>query len=169
MKFSFSDMKVSVKFSALGRRTLNCVTNIKKDEWRCHNLSPLYEQETPDPMWRKWIFKMTACHRNGLYGPACLIKSRVVIYPCVRMMCVIRCPCGFCSGLICPESEHSPQDRYHEHQQYHSAPHLNCIFCSDILKLIPGFYYKKVISVSSGGAGIKTGFNRIFRKFETCV
>ena len=146
-------MKVSVKFSALGRRTLNRVTNTKKDNWRCHDLFPLYEDKTPDPTWRIWIFKMTACHpTNRLFGPACLMDSRVVIYPCDRMRCVIRCPCGLCSSLICPESEHSLQDLYHEHQQYHSAPHLNCICCIEILKLIPGFYYKKVISVSSGGA-----------------
>ena len=144
-------MKVPVKFSALSRRSSNSVTNSKKDHEMCHKLSPLYEDQSPDPTWRIWMFKMTACHPSKkLYGPACLRDSRVVIYPCYRFKCVINCPCGLCSGLIRSESDHSLQDRFGDHQQYHSAPHQNCDFCTEILSLIPGFYFRKLVTVSGG-------------------
>ena len=41
-----SDMKTEVTFSALDRRSLNSVTNFKKDHGKCHNLTPLYEDKT---------------------------------------------------------------------------------------------------------------------------
>ena len=146
------DMKVPVSFSALCRRSQNSVTNTKKDDRKCHKLSPMYEDKTLDPTCRNWMFKMTACHPSELlYGPACLLDSRVVIYPCERYKCVIICPCGLCSGLISSESEYcSVQDRFEDHQQYHSAPHHNCAFCAEMFSLIPGFYCRKLITVSEG-------------------
>ena len=144
-------MNVSLSFSALSRRSPNSVTNVKKYHRKCHNLSPLHEEDTPDPTWRIWTFTMTACHPSKfLYGPACLRVDRVLIYPCDRNKCVIRCPCSFCSGIIRPESGHSLQDHYDVHEQYHTAPHLTCVFCSQMLSLIPGFYFRKLISVSGG-------------------
>ena len=139
-------------FSAFCRGSANSVTNTKKDHRKCHKLVPLYEDKTPDPTWRCWMYKMTACHPSEfLYGPACLLDSRVVIYPCERYKCVIICPCGLCSGLISSESEYcSIQDRFEDHQQYHSAPHHNCAFCTEIFSLIPGFYCRKLITVSGG-------------------
>ena len=143
-------MKVPVHFGALCRRSPNSVANTKKDHRKCHNLSPLYQDETPDPTMRIWMFKMTACHPSELlYGPACL-RSRVVIYPCERYKCVIICPCGLCSGLISSGSEYSVQYRFEDHQQYHSAPHNNCSFCTEIFSLIPGFYCRKLITESGG-------------------
>ena len=130
----------------------NSVTNTKKEHGMCHSLSPLYEeQETPDdPTWPKYSGKMnaTACHPSEfLYGPACLRRSRVVIYGCRRNKCVIRCPCRCCSGLV---PEDSLQERFRDHQQYHGAPHLNCVFCTEVLLLIPGFSFMKVTSESGG-------------------
>ena len=124
----------------------NSVTNTKKDHGMCHSLSPLYED---DPTWPKYSGKMnaTACHPSQfLYGPACL-RSRVVIYPCIRNKCVIRCPCMFCSGTV---RVNSLQERFQDHQQYHGAPHLNCVFCTEVLFLIPGFNFLKVTTESGG-------------------
>ena len=150
LKSLISDkMNVSLSFSALSRRSPNSVTNMKKDHRKCHNLSPLHELETPDPTWRIWIFS-GYFQSKFLYGPACLRDSRVVIYPCERNKCFIRCPCSLCSGLFHPESGHSLQDRYDVHEQYHTAPHLKCVFCTQMLSLIPGYYCRKIISVSGG-------------------
>ena len=158
-------MKTEVTFSALDRRTQNSVTNIKKDHDKCHNLSPLYEEKTPDPAWRKWKFKMTACDPGThLYGPASLRDTHGLIYPCERNKCVIRCPCSVCAGAVHQESGHSIQDRYHVHQQYHIAPHLNCIFCSDMMSLIPGLCFRKVITVRESGQVFPSPLVLVLRK-----
>ena len=150
-----SDMKTEVTFSAVDRRTPNSVTNVKKDHGKCHNLEPMYEDKTPDPTWRVWKFRMTACRpATYLHGPACLREGRGLIYPCERKKCVIRCPCNVCAGVVHQESGHSRQDRFDIHQQYHSAPHLNCIFCAEMMRIIPGLCFLKVITVRESGKSI---------------
>ena len=148
-------MKTVLHFSALDRKTLNSVTNVKKDEVHrgCHNLSQLYEDktQTSDPTWRKWVYEMTACHPSSfLYGPACLREGHILIYPCQRMQCVIRCPCRVCMDHVHQDSGHSLQDDFQDHKQYHSAPHMTCIFCTEILRLLPGFNFRKVIFCDPG-------------------
>ena len=53
----------------------------------------------------------------------------------------------FCSGQVHVDSL---QERFQDHQQYHGAPHLNCVFCIEVLLLIPGFYFLKVTPESGG-------------------
>ena len=92
---------------------------------------------------------MTACHPSKyLYGPACLRENHVLIYPCERMQCVIRCPCGVFADHVHQDSGHSQQDHYQDHKQYHSAPHMSCVFCTEMLRFLPGFNFRKLISVS---------------------
>ena len=165
IRLIISDMKTEVTFSALDRRTPNSVTNIKPDHGKCHNLTPLYEDKTPDPTWRVWKFEMTAClPATHLHGPACLRESRGLIYPCERKKCVIRCPCRVCAGEVHQESGHSVQDRFDIHQQYHSAPHLNCIFCAELMRIIPGFCFMKVITVRESGKVFPSPLTKVLRK-----
>ena len=160
-----SEMKTEVTFSAFDRRTPNSVTNVKKDHGKCHNLSPMFEEKTPDHTWRVWTFEMTACHPNThLYGPACLRESRGLIYPCERKKCVIRCPCSVCAGVVHQESGHSRRDRFDIHQQYHSAPHLNCIFCAEMMRLLPGHRFLKVITVRESGQVFPSPLTEVLRK-----
>ena len=158
-------MKTEVTFSAVDRRTPNSVTNVKKDHGKCHNLEPMYEDKTPDPTWRVWKFRMTACRpATYLHGPACLREGRGLIYPCERKKCVIRCPCNVCAGVVHQESGHSRQDRFDIHQQYHSAPHLNCIFCAEMMRIIPGLCFLKVITVRESGKAFPSPLTEVLKR-----
>ena len=53
----------------------------------------------------------------------------------------------FCSGTV---RVNSLQECFQDHQQYHGAPHLNCVFCTEVLLLIPGFNFMKVTTESGG-------------------
>ena len=145
-------MEVKVCFSSLDREGGGnaVVSDTKYPKFgSCHNLSPLYEEKTPDPEFRIWKYKPTACHPSEyLHGPACLKDSKIVIYSCGERKCIIRCPCKVCRGL---QQEYAiVREDFDDHSRYHHAPHLNCQFCNQMLKVLPGLNYKKSRAVSSG-------------------
>ena len=149
-------MKVKVSFSSLDRGTNagNSVINTIKDprfgDGGCHNLTPLTELKiSDDPDYRVWQYKPTACLPSAhLSGPASIKDSKSVVYPCYRAKCVIQCPCNMCRGI--QEEYSNIQEDFDDHRLYHHAPHLRCKFCNEVLKILPGYNYKKVFAVPSG-------------------
>ena len=78
-----------------------------------------------------------------LYGPACSLATKGVIYPCSRYRCCIPCPCRLCSkGLrICQASEScccgECQSKFQDHKNFHQAFHQLCEFCCQVVKCFP--------------------------------
>ena len=52
------------------------------------------------------------------------------------------CPCLICRGK---KDDTYQSKHYSDHEMYHHAAHLECDFCSDLLKHFPFFSYKKSI------------------------
>ena len=82
-----------------------------------------------------------------LFGPACDIKTRSVIYPCNRSKCHIPCICmqcrkkvtKTCSKSDCPCSDCA--ELFREHSRYHRVWHQSCKFCENILQCFPHFNF----------------------------
>jgi hypothetical protein len=82
-----------------------------------------------------------------LFGPACDIKTRSVIYPCNRSRCRIPCICIQCRKRVtkmCSKTDCSCSDcsqLFKEHSRYHRVGHQNCRFCENILQCFPNFNF----------------------------
>ena len=82
-----------------------------------------------------------------LYGPATLLSSRQVIYPCSRFKCVVPCPCLLCdkkhprcrAGQSCDCDE--CKLHFDNHTSFHSCFHFGCRSCNNIVKTIPYFNF----------------------------
>ena len=144
-------MKVKISYSRLDNsRASNVVIETVKSVFfspkgGCHELAPLAVDAKYSSGSIYWLCKPTAClPSTHLHGPACLLKSRTVIYPCEKKTCRIGCPCIICSGKL--EETCSPRELFSDHQLYHHAIHISCKFCNQIIETFPGFTYPKVIS-----------------------
>ena len=87
---------------------------------------------------------------DWLFGPASLLASRSVIYPCSRFRCSIPCPCQDCQK---PPSSSSPcqapdasccscsdcAGRFKDHSNFHRTFHKGCKFCIQLLELFPNW------------------------------
>ena len=104
----------------------------------CHYLLPTTEIEKR--MNREVTWK-TICKQSPgyLFGPACLIVTRKVIYPCERNRCWVICPCDICLNLKTMSNENNRN--FENHKQYHHARHDNCEFCFQLFQVFPGFTY----------------------------
>ena len=83
---------------------------------------------------------------STLHGPASLIKSRTIIYPCSSFHCRIPCPCHLCRKASCI-CEKAPLNKTcgecaecrldcEDHLLFHRATHMNCKFCLNVLEYI---------------------------------
>ena len=87
---------------------------------------------------------------DWLFGPASILKSRCVIYPCHRYRCQLPCPCKSCcksSTSVCqvPQHQTCPCDlcieQYKDHSIFHRTFHFGCKFCVQLVKIIPNFNF----------------------------
>ena len=88
---------------------------------------------------------------DWLFGPASLLVSRSVIYPCSRFRCSIPCPCQDCQKLCSPSPcqalapVNSPCNccdcarRFKDHSLFHRTFHTFCKFCIQLVELFPNF------------------------------
>jgi uncharacterized C2H2 Zn-finger protein len=82
-----------------------------------------------------------------LYGPATLLTSRRIVYPCSRFRCGITCPCLICAkqhprcraGPSCDCEECHRQ--FNDHESFHACFHFGCKSCNNIVKTIPYFNF----------------------------
>ena len=84
---------------------------------------------------------------NFLFGPACELITKSVIYPCNRYRCRVPCPCQSCRKL--PESSCGKpgcacagcKAQFSDHQQFHRVLHVGCPFCSQLIHAFPFFNF----------------------------
>ena len=82
-----------------------------------------------------------------LFGPACDIRTKSVIYPCNRSRCRIPCICIQCRKKVtktCSKSDCSCSncsELFTEHSRYHRVWHQSCRFCENILQCFPNFNF----------------------------
>ena len=82
-----------------------------------------------------------------LYGPATLLSSRQIIYPCSRFKCLVPCPCLICdkkhprcrAGQSCDCDD--CKSHFQNHTSYHSCFHFGCKSCNNIVMTIPFFNF----------------------------
>ena len=120
------------------------------DSQPCLFLEPWYEYKTNDIEYKQWRCKPSKCPESSLYGPASLLSSKSIVYPCIRRGCWISCPCFQCRGYAC--HNFSMETLFKDHKSYHNAHHENCEFCSQLLKIFPFFSYDKIVSGFGEGA-----------------
>ena len=82
-----------------------------------------------------------------LYGPATVISSRSIVYPCIRGKCALPCPCRICkkqhprcrAGQSCSCAE--CKMFYEDHTNFHGCLHHGCKSCFNILSVLPFFNF----------------------------
>ena len=82
-----------------------------------------------------------------LYGPATLLSTRSVVYPCVRGKCVLPCPCRICrkahprcrEGKSCSCAE--CKLFFEDHTNFHGCFHHGCKSCFNIISALPHFNF----------------------------
>ena len=138
-------MKIEVFFKSENNQGNSVVDHYREDEG-CHNLAPFSKLDTPYPgqSW-KYIPKMIF-QSQYISGPASLIHSRVVVYPCNLGRCRIVCPCFICRGKDERNGISSPQENFEDHHLHHKVPHSDCVFCSEFCKNLPCYNYNSIFS-----------------------
>lgn len=89
---------------------------------------------------------------SWLYGPACSLTTRGVIYPCSRFRCCIPCPCRLCKkhshGRACQARDNCNcqecLSKFSDHKIFHQAFHPLCEFCCQVIKCFPAFNWGSV-------------------------
>jgi hypothetical protein len=95
-----------------------------------------------------------------LYGPACSLATRGVIYPCSRYRCCIPCPCRFCkkSPRTCQARDSCNCEeclsKFSDHKNFHQAFHQLCEFCCQVVQCFPAFnfFYLGAMNVEDSDA-----------------
>ena len=86
-----------------------------------------------------------------LYGPACTLDTKSVIYPCNRYKCQLPCPCLICRKLRASPTCQVPQhqscgcdeciEQFEDHSLYHRTFHFDCKFCANLVMTLPNFNF----------------------------
>ena len=84
---------------------------------------------------------------SWLFGPATLLSSRSIVYPCSRGKCSLPCPCLLCDKKH-PKCRAGPscdcQDcrlHFEDHSNFHACLHIGCRFCHSIVNVMPQFNF----------------------------
>ena len=82
-----------------------------------------------------------------LFGPATVLSSRRIVYPCIRGGCHIPCPCLLCAKIH-PRCRVAGQScgcedcvRHFKDHSYHAVLHGGCKFCHKIMQVFPYFNF----------------------------
>ena len=89
---------------------------------------------------------------KSLYGPATILSSRQIVYPCSRGRCTVPCPCLICrkihprcrAGQSCGCKDCR---RHFKDHSFHAVLHSGCKFCHNIIKTLPTFNFVFLDSV----------------------
>ena len=135
---------IQVSFIYWERTGQNSVTHaVTRDMLQpCLFLEPWYEENCIFFQLKHWFYKPSKYLGIKLYGPASLLSSRSIVYPCNRNGCWIACPCFLCRGYVC--QTFSTEFVFEDHKIYHMATHHNCRFCCQILEKSPFFTFEKM-------------------------
>ena len=146
---------MSIKFSAdFAEDTLagRCTKKLRssKEKRLCHQFS--LDCKAAAPSSKIEVLPGKVVGEDWLFGPASLLDSRSVIYPCSRFRCSIPCPC-----LDCQKSSPSPcqaqaldksscscndcADRFQDHNNFHRTFHKDCKYCIQLIELFPNFNF----------------------------
>ena len=91
-----------------------------------------------------------------LFGPATLLKTRTIIYPCSRNKCSIPCACKKCRkpalSLKCQVLASQPcscwecLDEFEDHKNFHGCFHVKCKYCIQLIQILPNlnFWFLKL-------------------------
>ena len=85
--------------------------------------------------------------QDFLFGPACELITKSVIYPCNRFRCRVPCPCQSCRKL--PELScgkpgcacEGCRSQFSDHQHFHRVLHVGCQFCNQMIQVFPFFNF----------------------------
>ena len=145
---------MSIKFLAdFEEDTLAGRCTIKTRRWKekslCHKFSLNVKAAAQSS--KIEVLPGKVCNENWLFGPATLLGSRSVIYPCSRFRCSIPCPCQDCQKLCSPSPCQAPVNsscscsdcaqRFKDHSRFHRTFHKDCKFCIQLLELFPNFNF----------------------------
>ena len=97
---------------------------------------------------------------SWLYGPACSLATRGVIYTCSRFRCCIPCPCRLCKKRprTCKASDscncQECLGQLSDHKHFHRAFHPLCKFCCQVVKCFPvfNFFYGGTMNLEDSDA-----------------
>ena len=114
---------------------------------RCHKFT---FAEPPDPKKTSVIVTpgKSVVH-EWLYGPATVLETRTVIYPCVRNRCSVPCRCLIC--LKCYPKCRVPMSKgcscddcslhFEDHSQFHRTFKFGCKWCFQLENIFPHFNF----------------------------
>ena len=84
---------------------------------------------------------------SWLLGPATILSSRSIVYPCSRGKCSLPCPCLLCdkkhptcrAGKSCDSQD--CRSNFEDHSNFHACLHVGCRFCHSIITVMPVFNF----------------------------
>ena len=142
-----SEGKIKKKFIKLNEKSMCHAFTIK---YQCDEESVKVELIPGKLLVNKWLF-----------GPASMLNSKAVIYPCSRFWCSVPCPCQTCCEQPPVSSCQVPANqscgckdcmkKLSEHFKFHKALHTKCKFCLHLIEKIPNFNFW---FLSSGKRGV---------------
>ena len=102
------------------------------------------EESTPDHV---QLAPVCQSHIPWLYGPATVISTRSIVFPCARGKCSLPCPCRICrkahprcrEGQSCSCAE--CKLFYEDHTKFHACFHYGCKSCFNIVSVLPHFNF----------------------------
>jgi len=82
-----------------------------------------------------------------LFGPATILSSRQIVYPCSRGKCNLPCPCLLCAkihprcrvGQDCGCADCRMQLK--DHISFHACLHHGCKYCHKLIQIFPNFNF----------------------------
>ena len=141
-------MRVVIRFQKRGEHyyrhhVINyCDLKIPKCRDWCHRVDPFKDNKKVEKWLQPSWETVSKKSEQFLHGPASCRKSKKIYYPCDQNGCFLGCPCFKCQGVV---DDHSVQDLFDNHQQYHHARHHGCDFCSEISTAFPCYSYDSFI------------------------
>jgi hypothetical protein len=110
------------------------------DKYKCYDyVIKNMDKVTPDS-----IQLAPVRHRQypWLFGPATMLSSRSIVYPCSRGKCELPCPCLIChkkhpkcrAGQSCGCQD--CQLQFEDHSNYHACRHMGCKYCHNIVTVM---------------------------------
>jgi uncharacterized C2H2 Zn-finger protein len=100
-----------------------------------------------------------------LFGPATILSSRSIVYPCTRGKCSLPCPCMIChkkhpkcrAGQSCGGCKDCKL-QFDDHTNFHGCLHYGCKYCKNIVTTLPNFnffFLDKTKKISPQGVSLE--------------
>ena len=108
-----------------------------------HRLTPVTKikyNSGKTAVWWKYAPKFI---NKVIFGPFTSLETKKVMYTCEQHQCLIECPCNKCSN---EDEKSTTAEKFEDHRMYHHVPHGTCIYCLELLRVIPMYSYKRFVS-----------------------